>query len=127
MSAERERTIQSRGDLDRFIREDLRVRGLERLPRFYQVRKPIIHYTVMLRRVEYLVNCRPEVHYRLWRKIMQLRLKLKGAKLGFSITPNTFGPGLYLAHWGSVVISSLARVGANAKVHSCVRCASDWR
>jgi len=53
-------------------------------------------------------------------RIEQLRLKLLGAKLGFSISPNTFGPGLYLVHWGSIAISPKASFGAKARVHTCV-------
>jgi serine O-acetyltransferase len=112
--------IQSKKDLKIFIEMDLEARGLKCLPRFYQIRKPIVYYTVLLRKVEYLQNKKHGFWAELWCKLMQLRLKLLGAKLGFSIAPNTFGPGLYLVHWGSIVISSEARIGPNARVHSCV-------
>jgi len=113
-------TIRSKDDLGRFIALDLEARGLKCLPRFYQIRKPIVYYTVLLRKVEYLENKKRGHLADLWCKFMQLRLKRLGAKLGFSIAPNTFGPGLYLVHWGSIVISSDARIGPNARVHSCV-------
>ena len=112
--------IQSKRDLKKFIELDLEARGLKCLPKLYQIRKPIVYYTVLLRKVEYLQNTKHNFGAELWCKIMQLRLKLLGAKLGFSISPNTFGPGLYLVHWGSIVISSKARIGPNARVHSCV-------
>ncbi|RJP84255.1 MAG: serine acetyltransferase [Desulfobacteraceae bacterium] len=112
--------IQSKKDLLRFIKMDLAVRGIERLPKFYQIRKPIVHYTVLLRKVEYLQNVKHGFLTRFLCKIYQLRLKLLGAKLGFSISPNTFGPGLYLVHWGSIVVSSKARFGSNSRLHSCV-------
>jgi serine O-acetyltransferase len=112
--------IQSKKDLHRFIKMDLAARGIERLPKFYQIRKPIVHYTVLLRKVEYLQNIKNGFLINFLCKVYQLRLKLLGAKLGFSISPNTFGPGLYLVHWGSVVISSKARFGSNSRVHSCV-------
>jgi serine O-acetyltransferase len=112
--------IQSKKDLRKFIKLDLEARGLKCLPKLYQIRKPIVYYTVLLRKVEYLQNKEHGYLAELWRKIMQLRLKRLGAKLGFSIAPNTFGPGLYLVHWGSIVISSEARIGPNARVHSCV-------
>ena|ERR1035437_5051446 len=38
----------------------------------------------------------------------------------FSIPPYVFGPGLSLAHYGSIVVNGNARVGRNARVHSCV-------
>jgi serine O-acetyltransferase len=99
---------------------DLKARGLDSLPWFYQIRKPIVYYTVLLRKVEYIQNCKHGFLYGLWRKIMQFRLKRLGARLGFSMGTNTIGPGLYLVHWGSIVISSEAHIGPNARVHSCV-------
>jgi serine O-acetyltransferase len=112
--------ISSRSDLQKFVQQDLKARGLVKLPWFYRYRKPIIYYTVTLRRVEYLRNCKNGFINKCVLKFMQLKLKRMGMKLGFSISPNTVGPGLYLVHWGSVVISSEAQIGANARVHSCV-------
>jgi len=113
-------TIKSKKDFHRFIKMDLAARGLHRLPKFYQIRKPIVHFTVLLRKVEYLQNTKQGLLKYVYCKIQQLRLKLLGAKLGFSVFPNTFGPGLYIVHWGSIAISSKARFGANARVHTCV-------
>lgn len=112
--------IRSKQDLKSFIAMDLKARGLSCLPMLYQIRKPIVHYTVLLRKVEFLQNTQQGVLGQFWCKLTQFRLKLLGAKLGFSISPNTFGPGLYLVHWGSVVISSKARFESHARVHSCV-------
>lgn len=113
-------TIKSKKDLQRFIKMDLAARGLNRLPKFYQIRKPIVYYTVLLRKVEYLQNTKQGLLKYVYCKIQQLRLKLLGAKLGFSVFPNTFGPGLYIVHWGSIAISSHACFGENARVHTCV-------
>lgn len=41
-------------------------------------------------------------------------------KLGFSIPYNVFGPGLAIVHYGSIVISSHAKIGENCRIHSCV-------
>lgn len=113
--------IQSRSDLEHFIAMDLKHRGLDRLPWLYQLRKPILHFTVLLRLTEYRLNTARGPICRLWAKFSALRLKLLGAKLGFSICPNTIGPGLYLVHWGSVVISSQAIIGRNARIHACTQ------
>lgn len=43
-----------------------------------------------------------------------------GARLGISIVPGTFGPGLVIVHYGSIVISSEARFGSRTRIHSCV-------
>lgn len=74
-------------------------------------------YQRILRKLEYVINCKkPKVlkfYYR-------FRLNSLGAKLGFSIPPNVFGPGLCIAHIGPIVVNSAARVGANCRIHVCV-------
>jgi len=74
-------------------------------------------YQRRLRRVEYLLNCNGNP---LFKAIAQFRFKRKGARLGFTIAPNTCGPGLALAHIGTVVISNAARIGANCRIHAGV-------
>lgn len=44
----------------------------------------------------------------------------QGRKLGFSIPVNVFGPGLSLAHAGTVVVNKSAKVGRNCRLHVCV-------
>lgn len=40
--------------------------------------------------------------------------------LGFTIPRNVFGPGLSIAHWGSIVVHPDVRVGKNCRIHSAV-------
>lgn len=49
--------------------------------------------------------------------ITRLRLDLLTVKTGFQIFPNTCGPGLSLAHEGSVVVHGNARLGENCRMH----------
>ncbi len=67
-----------------------------------------------LRRVEFYANTRKprplEMAGRLW-------LRRQGRRLGFSIPPNVFGPGLAIAHYGTIVVNGSARVGANCCIH----------
>lgn len=41
-------------------------------------------------------------------------------KLGFSISPNVFGPGLSIAHAGTIIINGGAKIGENCRLHACV-------
>ena len=41
-------------------------------------------------------------------------------KLGFSIPLNVFGPGLSIAHYGTIVIAEGAKVGSNCRIHEGV-------
>ena len=82
---------------------------------------PIWRFEILLRKLEYALNCRsPHGLPRLYRMWLWFRLHRLGVKLGFTINPNTFGPGLSIAHYGSIVTSSDMRVGANCRIHSGV-------
>ena len=37
--------------------------------------------------------------------------------LGFSVPPNVFGPGLSIAHWGTLIVNDRARVGSRCRIH----------
>lgn len=41
-------------------------------------------------------------------------------KLGFSIWKNTFGPGVYIMHYGTIVINPAVRIGRNCCINACV-------
>ena len=51
---------------------------------------------------------------------LRWRLFRKGKSLGFSMPPNCFGPGLSIAHCGTIVVNSAVRVGENCRIHVCV-------
>lgn len=53
----------------------------------------------------------------LWYRIRYRKLSLK---LGFSIPINTFGPGLSIVHYGTIIVNSAARIGKNCRLHACV-------
>lgn len=40
--------------------------------------------------------------------------------LGFTIPTNVFGPGLNIAHRGTIVVNGFTKVGANCRIHACV-------
>lgn len=40
-----------------------------------------------------------------------------GAKLGFTISPNCFGKGLLIWHYGNIVVNGEARIGDNCILH----------
>lgn len=73
----------------------------------------------LLRRVEYLTNCRKHrgPFWRLLHKWYSLRFHAQSVRCGFDIPPNVFGPGLSIAHRGTIVVHPEARVGANCRLH----------
>lgn len=53
-------------------------------------------------------------------KFYRFRFHLLSLKLGFSIPHNVAGPGLAIVHYGTIVISNQARLGANCRIHAGV-------
>src|ERR1035437_2848197 len=98
-----------------FLAADLASHDLERWHWYDRYRFPILQFQRLLRHVEYL-DGRRGVH-RLIRAVQVWRLKQLGMRLGFTIPRHLFGPGLSLAHYGSIVVNGGARVGRNARVH----------
>ena len=74
----------------------------------------IVTFQVRLRRLEYALNCSRNPLRVLFRRFLYRRIAIK---LGISISPNTFGPGLSIAHRGNIVVNGGARIGANCRVH----------
>jgi serine O-acetyltransferase len=51
-------------------------------------------------------------------------LHIKSIHLGYSIPINVFGPGLCIAHRGTIVVNKDARVGENCRIHACTNIGS---
>ncbi len=101
------------------IRADLyRYRGVADGRAWLQeyLRTPGFRYTFYLRKVAYYSKCKrslgllPYLYNRLWLNHYRFRY-------GFEISPTTtIGPGLYLGHFGGVVISPFAVLGSNVNI-----------
>jgi serine O-acetyltransferase len=74
----------------------------------------------LLRKTEYYYNCKKSFFWMPY--ILYLRFKLKKAniRLGYSIPLNVFGPGLSIAHTGTLIVNGNAKVGKNCRIHNCV-------
>jgi len=78
------------------------------------------HFEIALRRLEYLQNQEQRLWIRI-RKVFAYRRYLRLSRmLGYTIPINVFGPGLSIAHVGTIVVNTGARVGANCRLHVCV-------
>ena len=78
----------------------------------------------LLRAIEYHDACRRAWYHRPLRTWLYLRLHFASVRLGFTIPPHVFGPGLSIAHRGTIVVNSCARVGANCRLHACTNIGS---
>ena len=81
----------------------------------------------LLRKAEYLHNCRSNGIYKIYYKIIQYRLFRAQIKTGFSIPMNVFGPGMSIAHLGPIVINGFAKIGKNCRIHPFTTIGIDGR
>jgi serine O-acetyltransferase len=109
--------ISTRADYDRYLRDDLTAAGMSRWTFVQRFRRPEVHYVRLLRQVEYLLAQRGKVA-RVRRSWARFQLLRSSTRLGISIPPSVFGPGLGIAHYGSIVVNSRARVGAWCRINS---------
>ncbi|WP_179019457.1 serine O-acetyltransferase [Winogradskyella forsetii] len=73
-----------------------------------------------LRTLEYYENRKKKGLSKLYYLYLKYKYKNISLKLGFSIPPNVFGPGLAIVHYGTIVINGNAKIGANCRMHACV-------
>lgn len=114
------RNINSKKDRDYFISADLKSQGITKISLKMKVVSLFVpqiwKYEYLLRKLEYSRN----TGKKLSSKVINFRFQRLGIKLGFTIEPNIFGPGLCLCHRGTIVINGNSKIGANARIHAGV-------
>lgn len=70
-----------------------------------------------MRLLEYLANTRKPALLRLPLIFWYRRLSVR---LGFSVAPGIFGPGVAIVHYGLLVVDPTTRVGRNCRIHAGV-------
>lgn len=118
--------IKSKSDYRKFLEADLKALAIE--PNLKnKLTHDIWSFQKSLRKLEYFINCKRSPLSKLMTALLRLRVRSKGRELGFSIPPNVFGPGLSLAHAGTIVVNSNAQIGCNCRIHVCVNIGADIR
>ena len=108
--------IMSRNDYDTFRAADQTALGINNRT-FKSNFNEILVFEIRLRKLEFVLNCSRN---RLNLLIRRFLFRKSAIKLGFSISPNTFGPGLAIAHRGTIIVNGGARIGANCRIHADV-------
>lgn len=109
--------IQSREDLLYYLKQD-RI-ALKCLSGFVLQKDNIWKFEILLKKAEYYCNCMPG-KLKKNGSIYKRRLYRLGAKCGFSIPINCFGPGLPIAHCGAIVVNDTEKIEKNCHVHEGV-------
>lgn len=84
-------------------------------------------YQRLLRKAEYLQNCKRSIFRQIYYKWVQYRLFRAQVKTGMNVPMNVFGPGLSIAHLGPIVINGFAKVGKNFRIHPFTTIGIDGR
>lgn len=111
--------IKNKSDYSYYLEQDRKALNVE--PTFKNLlTHDIWRYQVNLRKLELRKNTAKTFLGRVHASYLQLKVRKLGRKLGFSIPANVFGPGLSIAHAGTIVVNGKCKVGANCRIHVCV-------
>ena len=77
-------------------------------------------FEILLRKCEFYKNCKSGIFNKIYFYYLKFLFKRQSIKLGFTIPLNVFGPGLSIAHYGTIVINENAKVGKNCRIHEGV-------
>ena len=103
--------ILSRKDLYDYLEADRKANHINGFIR--EMTFPTWRYLRCLRHCEYYLNRRNGLFNKIMCKYYQYKLLSLSVKTGITLPPNTFGKGLYLPHYGSIVVNATARFGDN--------------
>jgi serine acetyltransferase len=119
--------IQSKEDYKFYLEADRIALGITRKrPRLFG--DEVWKFERLLRKVEYVKNCKKDILSRAYLNYIHFRLYRLSLKLGFWIPTNVFGPGLSIAFYsGPIVVNSGAKIGANCRISQCVTIGGEYR
>lgn len=79
---------------------------------------PHFYYIKVLRIAEHYYRCsKVNSFFNIFYYSTRLKLHVLGLLLGFTIPINVFQKGLSIAHYGTIVVNSDAKVGLNCRLH----------
>ena len=112
--------IESIPDLKAYVRADIEAVSFGASGIKTAIGWPPLRWTIQLRVAELALNTWPRRAGRagsIAAKALERFVQARGVHLGFTIPPNVFGPGLSIAHWGTITVNRGCRVGANCRIH----------
>ncbi|MGZ4846368.1 MAG: serine acetyltransferase [Halobacteriota archaeon] len=112
--------INSKESYRQYLEADERAYNIKDLTRIAQLTDPVWKFQRLLRKVEYVSNCKHSVFYRPYNLWLRHKLHKLSIKTGIIIPPNVFGPGLCIGHYGPLIVHRKAKIGANCNVQNCV-------
>ena len=110
--------IKNKDDYLYYIECDKKARGFIK-NKYFGIRGeiPVYKFQLLMRKVEYYNNCKKNLISKIYLYILKYRYKKLQIKYGFSIPINTFGPGLYIQHRGTICVNGSAKIGCNCRIN----------
>lgn len=112
--------IDNREMYRQYIKQDRLALGRQQDARPWLFGDEIWKFEILLRKVEYDLNCRRGLVGKLIRKWHKMRFHRQSVRLGFTIPPNVFGPGLSIPHYGTIVVHGNVCAGKNCRLQEGV-------
>ena len=110
--------IQSKADYKYYVACDLKAHQLHSVSLYDYWWRDCLRFQLRLRRIEYLYNVkRNNPLCRVWLIGLEIVNHILATRLGFFIPKNIFGPGLCIVHYGTIVVSPFAKIGAWCRIH----------
>ena len=106
--------ITSRTQLKEYIAADYKANKFSAINRFTNSRCKFLR---TLRKLEFLINTNSSKFLIF---LYRRRLLVLSERLGITIGPNCFGKGLYIPHYGSIVVNGTAKFGDNCIIQNGV-------
>lgn len=93
-------------------------RQQDKRPRMFH--DEIWKFEILLRKVEYDINCRKGLSALIIGKYHKFMFHRLSIKLGFTIPPNVFQEGLAIPHYGTIVVHGNTKAGRNCRLQEGV-------
>lgn len=113
--------IRSKSDLQFFLEADRIALGRTNKSTFFKgliTPDYVFRFQKLLRKCEYYHNNQIRIFNRILYLLFIIYFYKLSIKLGFSIPLNTFGPGLSIAHIGTIIVNKNAKIGSNCRIHA---------
>ena len=112
--------IKNKSDLRHYIKQDMmqnnvKLGGVKQWILIHA--NPRLHFIYNLRYYEYYHNKKSGTACKIMELYHYYIHKRLSYKLGFTIYANNFGPGLFIGHYGTIVVNKNARIGANCTIN----------
>lgn len=82
-------------------------------------------YIKCLRKLEYVLNCKKGMLSQIELYYLKYKWYRLSVKTGITLPPNTFGKGVYIPHFGAIVVNPSARFGDYCVIQNGVNISND--